>query len=97
MSGKIREIINEFKPFLGILNFTGSYGSLRLQRRMLLKCTCKNSNERPGLSSGCSEWDFSYGVDELPVCVYIGYLWSHNVWEYKALWVIQHIVGKKRL
>jgi hypothetical protein len=50
MSGKIREILIAFKPFLGILNGRESYGSLRLERRIVLKCTCKNSNERPGLT-----------------------------------------------
>lgn len=38
---KIREIINAFKRFLGILNVTESHGSLRLERRMVLKCICK--------------------------------------------------------
>jgi hypothetical protein len=59
ISGKIREIVNAFKSFLGIFSGRDSYGSLRLERRMILKCACKRSNERPGLSSACSEWDFS--------------------------------------
>jgi len=58
MSGKIREIIIAFKPFLGILNDRQCYGSLRLERRIVLKCSCKNSNGRPGLNTACSEWDF---------------------------------------
>jgi hypothetical protein len=39
ISGKIREIIKAFKLFLGILNGRDSYGSLKLERRIVLKCT----------------------------------------------------------
>jgi len=59
MSGKIKEIIIAFKPFLRILNVRESYGSLRLERKIVLKCACKNSNGRPGLNTACSVWDFS--------------------------------------
>jgi len=36
MSGKIREIVNAFKPFLGTLNVTDSYGSRKTGKKNVI-------------------------------------------------------------